>query len=770
MSPLWGAKAVDIKIEELLLQAGLISRKDHALILKLAEDKRLHIDQLLVTGGYVSSLQLRAAVEAQAALRERAIDMNVAIRCLKAACTQARPFKEVLAEETKQNEGPSQQQWTRTCRLGELLTGAEILRPEQEEFALKLSLAVGIPFERVLYMLRHLSESQLAGIRDILSKLRDGALEYGEAVEAAKELRAPIGDADEGPRVRVGELLLLSGIITAIELNRMIDKGLVTASSLGTVLAERGLIARSTHESALRLRKMIHALEVDVITGARCLAKIHFERLSFHDALQAARGEQYLLGFDFAFSKFLVLSGTVSQEDLHHAMDLAARSPEILARMLLMSGNSDEGAMTACLRVYERFRRGLITQDGALALLAYCRQKGFQTLDSNDPMLVKLGWHPALLPSSQALIAPPASGTAALESLPTPTALPGLAQAGQMPEASQAAAAPSHPWQGAAANAASAVTAGSLSKEISNASAPLTDSSPEPALTTPANVEAAPAQDMGDTANSALSPPRTAGSAGKRPRVFSFDEEEMSLRPSFFSPTDGDMSLTSGSYPALRGEKISYDPPGTAAKLGIGKEKSGQEAAQSTMQQESNDLIASYRRLGESYRSYGEYDKAQGVFEEILALQEKAYGPSSPILFDTICDIVGLCCVQGNADKALLFAGRAAELSKELNELAHTTSLGMLSQTYFQQGMFEQCEPLLRRELEIRRNFPGEDKEGLSNNLKILADVLRRTGRQLEAVELHREALDIVSDPDAKRQMLSDRLTSLAKRKDTKSD
>jgi len=138
----------DILIGELFVKAGIITQKQLDDTIKNTATKHLHMGQMLTMAGLINHRDLQAAVDAQAMLRDKIIEMPMAARCLKIAVKTGASFSELVREE----QAIADQAETKTNRLGELLMDANIINKGQFGQAMGRSLATGLPLGRILVL------------------------------------------------------------------------------------------------------------------------------------------------------------------------------------------------------------------------------------------------------------------------------------------------------------------------------------------------------------------------------------------------------------------------------------------------------------------------------------------------------------------------------------------------------------------------------------------------------------------------------------------
>jgi len=367
-----------------------------------SKGKRLQIGQILVMCGFLTPRDLQSVLQAQSMIRDKSIDFNLAIRCLKIAFKMGSTFADVLDnhEDAPVRKAP-------TGRLGELLLEAGVLKYEQLSKAMEQSLQTGLPLGRMLVLHQVLTDAVLNSVLDIQVRLRDEMLSREEAVNAVRlaagvpssgaEPSAAEKPSQEPPRrrgIRLGELLVLSGALTETDVMNALEWGLVNQQSIGQVLISRSLVTQELLDAALKLQKSVDESQLDALNAAECLGQIHESKVSLEEAMENAKAERPDFKPSLSYEKLLTLARVVNQEDIQAAFDLSSKSPQIVGKVLVLTGYSDAPTVQATLRCYQLLAKGWISQDDAVAALDYCLHHRQNKKINFDMAVKELGWSP----------------------------------------------------------------------------------------------------------------------------------------------------------------------------------------------------------------------------------------------------------------------------------------------------------------------------------------------------------------------------------------
>jgi hypothetical protein len=177
-----------------------------------------------------------------------------------------------------------------TNQLGLLLLESGFVSEEEIENAEKRAGSTGLPIGRILVLSEKLNEKVLNQALEVMIHLRDNAMfTEGDALEVLGMMKADadgsINDADKAQLksffnrknrpMRVGELLVRSGLLTETDVMNAVEEGLATRRKIGQVLVGNGFISIDALEMALNLLDGIQCGDVDASEAAKDLRDAH---------------------------------------------------------------------------------------------------------------------------------------------------------------------------------------------------------------------------------------------------------------------------------------------------------------------------------------------------------------------------------------------------------------------------------------------------------------------------------------------------------------
>jgi CHAT domain-containing protein/Tfp pilus assembly protein PilF len=161
---------------------------------------------------------------------------------------------------------------------------------------------------------------------------------------------------------------------------------------------------------------------------------------------------------------------------------------------------------------------------------------------------------------------------------------------------------------------------------------------------------------------------------------------------------------------------------------------------------ESPDIAQSLNNLALIYRLKGDYAKAEPMFQRALDIYEKAFGPESPDVAHSLNSLADLYGDKGDYAKAEPMFQRALTirekaLGPESPDVAQ--SLNSLAIHYYDKGDYAKAEQLYQRSLAIREKALGPDHPDVAHSLNNLALNYREKGDFAKAELMNQRALAI---------------------------
>lgn len=398
----------ELKLGELLRAIGAVDPAELHETIKLAVQAGLPLGRALVLGGHISEEELEAALEMQTLIRRNTLNVETAREAYVHVKSGIR-LKQALDLIGWEEETPVLHVYP--SRLGSLLFDAKLINKHQLERAQLASYENGMPLGRTLCMMGALTQSQLARALELQRMVRNGEVTHSQAVlnlhsdrvtEGMNSVSGALRKINLRKNIKLGELLMLAGIISESDIMNAIEYGLTSAKPLGDVLIDMGLVTRQLLNLALQLQESVShgdlnvhaAMDAlsyvaslgDTVSGAEHVDDVP-EKMDANRAVTASKNagpsKTVRLG------ELLKMSGFVDEADIAQAIELSHKYPALIGKMLVISGAIDEGALLSALRCQFLLRNGHITLDDAVKALQFARSRHLNLDDALDELDIR---------------------------------------------------------------------------------------------------------------------------------------------------------------------------------------------------------------------------------------------------------------------------------------------------------------------------------------------------------------------------------------------
>lgn len=369
--------------------------------MRSSRSKKLQIGQVLVMSGYMTSRDLQLVLEAQSMLRDRTIDLNLAIQCIKVARKIGGNFSDVL-----EDYDATAAQRARTGKLGELLLEAGLVGEEDLSEAMERSVNTGMPLGRMLVLNRILPSEVLQKALEVQVRLRDEVVTREEAILELRQAAGLEGDAPKAvvedkhkkkPVVRLGELLVMAGILNENDVMDALEWGLANQQPIGIVLVSQELITKELLDAALFFQNAVRDGKMDAMKACELLSEVFSTGCTPEEALADAtpsRTRQEPEVPPITYQQLITMSRVVTDEEIESAFDLEKQNAALIGKVLVLTGLMDVPTLQNTLRCYQMVAKGWLTPDDAIASLDYCLHQNADMPMAFEQALRELKWNP----------------------------------------------------------------------------------------------------------------------------------------------------------------------------------------------------------------------------------------------------------------------------------------------------------------------------------------------------------------------------------------
>ncbi len=387
------------RLGDLLVQAGILTPAQLQEAMRSSRSKKLQIGQVLVMSGYMTSRDLQIVLEAQSMLRDRTIDLNLAIQCIKVARKIGGNFSDVL-----EDYDATAAQRARTGKLGELLSEAGLVGEEDLSEAMERSVNTGMPLGRMLVLNRILPSEVLQKALEVQVRLRDEVVTREEAILELRHAAGLEGDPPKNiveekkkPIVRLGELLVMAGILNENDVMDALEWGLANQQPIGTVLVSQELITKELLDAALFFQNHVRDGKLDPLKACELLSECFSTGVTPEEALADAApslGRKEPKEPPISYQQLITMSRVVTDEQIEAAFDLTKQNAALIGKVLVLTGLMDVPTLQNTLRCFQMVAKGWLTPDDAIASLDYCLHQNQDMPMAFEQALRELKWNP----------------------------------------------------------------------------------------------------------------------------------------------------------------------------------------------------------------------------------------------------------------------------------------------------------------------------------------------------------------------------------------
>ena len=283
-------------VGDLLVQSELVTLSQLADAMPVALKTGVPVGRVLIASGFLTEEHFRQALSLQSLLRDQLITEDVANAALKLIAREG-----INLNASMKKLGIDSEYFSSANRLGELLLSAAAIDESVLETGLSVSYTTGLQLARVL-ALRGFVKERVAFVALIAqSLLRDHKLSRQQAVDCIKKTMALRENSVKLPAdnslissaltahkikpIRLGELLLLSGMVSQKALLSALDKGVSEEVPLGRMLIRMNLLTDVELNQALTLQEMVTSGTIAPQDASQILTKVKVADISLSKAL-----------------------------------------------------------------------------------------------------------------------------------------------------------------------------------------------------------------------------------------------------------------------------------------------------------------------------------------------------------------------------------------------------------------------------------------------------------------------------------------------------
>ena len=259
-------------------------------------------------------------------------------------------------------------------RLGDLLTQAGLLRPEELREAMQIAKHQSLPVGRVLIMSGFLSDGQLRAAVQAQSLLKDGVITLDVVLQAlsivGKE-EMPLEDAfrqlgldvqQSQPTNKLGELLIEAELVTREVLDQALGQSTQSGLPLGRILILTGALVEPLLSSALNAQVLVRDHKITREQAVQGLKSARDRQVPLEQGL-AESGLQLPLHNTIRLGELLVKAGIMPDTNLMDYVEMGLVQEQPLGQILIAQSVINEQVLTNALELQKMVASGALIGD-----------------------------------------------------------------------------------------------------------------------------------------------------------------------------------------------------------------------------------------------------------------------------------------------------------------------------------------------------------------------------------------------------------------------
>ncbi len=272
-------------------------------------------------------------------------------------------------------------------RLGDLLTGAGLLKPADLREAMLIAKQQGLPVGRVLIMSAYLTEHQLQAAVRAQSMLKDGLIDQETVLKALTLVGAEDLSLDEALKTlhwfqqedvvtnKLGELLLEAEVVTKEQLQSSLAQCETIGLPLGRVLVVTSIITEPMLAAALNAQVLVRDKKITREQALTGLKSSKDRQIPIEHAL-AEHGVTHLPTYDtIRLGELLLEAKLIDEPNLMGAVELGLINEKLIGEVLREQNLVPEETVFAALDVQKMVAEGTVKKADAPAAIALVHNK-----------------------------------------------------------------------------------------------------------------------------------------------------------------------------------------------------------------------------------------------------------------------------------------------------------------------------------------------------------------------------------------------------------
>lgn len=388
-----------IRVGDLLMQAGILSSEFIRQSLHNFERRGLPIGKVLVMSGYLTEQQLRIALEVQSLINDGHLPLELGVEVLALA------HKDKLSlSDAFQQSGLVQPEDQETNKLGQLLVSAEIVNNRELEEALQINVRTGLPLGHVFCFRGYVSQALMYTTLLVQQLVRKGVVKREEGISALRSAyrrevelerleinkgfqRLPIKQA-----LRLGELLVESRVLVEALLPDALTRSVLKQRPLGEELVQSRFVSQALVNAAVEMQEMMDNGTLIQTHAVEALQAIRMREISSTRALAEActfkaRHNLAVSLVDILTSSGIVAVATIPKE-VQERVSLNYNQMADVAKLLIENNLVEEHVLYCAMRAVYLLDVKFLNMEQAILAVDFARKDNTTV----DEVMRQMGW------------------------------------------------------------------------------------------------------------------------------------------------------------------------------------------------------------------------------------------------------------------------------------------------------------------------------------------------------------------------------------------
>jgi hypothetical protein len=390
---------IDLRIGPLLKKMDLLKGDQLEDLLQLNRTTDLPVGSVLVMSGEISDRILRTAVQAQSMLKDGLATEDQIVSAIQIVRNQGVTLNAALKQVrwSRDNE-------VKSSTLGELLQASKLVDSLKLTKALATSQSSMLPLGRVLVLTNALSRPLLLSTLDIQTKIRNGQCSREQAIHQLCSLRDRIKMVEHnlsnrastqrrGAELRIGELLVESGIISTSDLLTALEMSVQGDQRVGEILLDFEWITEAKLNAGLELQKLVACKIMTKEAAIRALSHMHTTGNAFDKCVARETSPDTKHQRDISQDEFLRLAGVLAGVPVSQLVSIGDRPHVMLPErdqsdVKVFDQAEEKQIAQSAESLRQGIRDGHLNLDQSMIVMSYCLRGRMPVIEA----IRQLGW------------------------------------------------------------------------------------------------------------------------------------------------------------------------------------------------------------------------------------------------------------------------------------------------------------------------------------------------------------------------------------------